>query len=323
MKKRLSRFLGCFFVFFVLFNASLIEVNAAGFQDNPPGVYHRLSSLVYKVNGSTENLNDLQYKLNNSNLGQAGKYVIIDTIDVNENRYHPMATNKSGEINKLDATGFKAMAVVVPSSKKLFIAIAGSENIYDFNAAKNVIENDNPGQISHAQLYTNYIYKNFPQYASYDWYLTGHSLGGWLATKLYLDLRSANWLVSGPNWKYGGEIKKSISGVYTFNTLPIKEGSVPDKQWDENKKGLYNKAIKNLYISNEWLNRFQKLHSKKFNYFGTKGSIDKGISDEFSSVSGTLAEDLIHLATIDRFREAHGLCQLSPHVFPKGDACTP
>lgn len=323
MKKRSSRYLVCFLAFFILFNVSFIKVNAAGFQDNPPGVYHRLSSLVYDVNGSTENLNALQYRLNSSNLAQAGKYVIIDTIDVNENYYHPMATKKSGDIEKLNATGFKAMAVVIPSSKKLFIAIAGSQDRFDYNNAKNVLEDDNPGQNYHAQLYTNYIYKNFPEYASYNWYITGHSLGGWLATKLYLDLRSANWLVGASDWKYAGVIKKSISGVYTFNTLPIKKESVPDKQWNENKKGLYNKEIKNLYVSNEWLNRFQKLHPNTFNYFGAKGSINKGISDEYSSISGTPAEDLIHLVAIDRYREAHGLCQLSPHVFPKGDACTP
>lgn len=68
---------------------------------------------------------------------------------------------------------------------------------------------------------------------------------------------------------------------------------------------------------------FPKTSFKKFNYFGTKGSINKGISDGFSFVSGTSVRSLIHLATIDRYREANGLCQLSPQVFPKDDACTP
>lgn len=56
---------------------------------------------------------------------------------------------------------------------------------------------------------------------------------------------------------------------------------------------------------------FLKTSFKKFNYFGTKGSINKGISD--TSVRG-----LIHLATIDRYKKTNVLCQLSSQVFPKG-----
>lgn len=63
---------------------------------------------------------------------------------------------------------------------------------------------------------------------------------------------------------------------------------------------------------------FLKTSFKKFNYFGTKGSINKGISDGVSFVSDTSVRGLIHLATIDRYKKTNDLCQLSSQVFPKG-----
>ncbi|PIE91877.1 hypothetical protein [Bacillus fungorum] len=325
MERRLSRYFFSFVVFLLLFNIGIPGASAS-FQDNPTGVYHKLASLVYDIDSTGGNISELQKRLDDSNIGPTGKYVIIDVININGNNTKPpMAADMTGGINRLGPSGFKAMAVVDTSStsKKLFIAIAGSENMHDYTAARNVIENDNPEQIYHAHLYTNYIHKTYPQYASYKWYLTGHSLGGWLTTKLYLDTRSANWIVRADQWKYGGAIKKSFSGVYTFNTLPIQEGSVTVKQWEENKKGLYNKIIKNLFISNEWLNRLQKLHSNKMNYFGDRGSINKNISNDLWFVSTTPIADIILLLSNTEISEGHRLCQLSPHVFPKGDACTP
>ena len=53
---------------------------------------------------------------------------------------------------------------------------------------------------------------------------------------------------------------------------------------------------------------FLKTSFKKFNYFGTKGFINKEISNGVSFVSGTSVEGLIHLATIDRHRETNDLC---------------
>ncbi|MGE7791103.1 hypothetical protein [Lysinibacillus sp. NPDC096259] len=31
-------------------------------------------------------------------------------------------------------------------------------------------------------------YSSSPQYSGYQWYITGHSLGGYLAAKTYLDI---------------------------------------------------------------------------------------------------------------------------------------
>ncbi|CAK8584791.1 alpha/beta hydrolase family protein [Priestia megaterium] len=262
----------------VMFTLSYLPAVQASYTENPNGVYYELSRQVYNVKGDGSH-SSIESALN-SKLGK-GKFKVIDTIDVNEQNYHKAGTSSSsGKILPLDKTGFQAMTVVIEGSKKLYIAFSGSQSFSDYNTAKNIMEDDIPGQLYQAQLYANYIYKNFPQYQGYKWYFTGHSLGGWLATKLYLDIRAANWVIpTTSKYKYGGPIgKKTINGVYTFNPLPIRKGQhLPQTQWDANKNGVYNQDIKNLYIENEWLNGVYDMHSTEINYFGTKGSINTGI----------------------------------------------
>ncbi|MEW4239767.1 hypothetical protein Q0N51_12395 [Priestia megaterium] len=280
MGKKLIKKVSLISMAIIMFTLSYLPSAQASYTENPNGVYYELSRLVYKVKGDGS-YSSIESALN-SKLGK-GKFKVIDTIDVDKERNHKAGTSAStGKPISLDKTGFKAMTVVVEGSKKLYISFSGSENGADYATAANVIQDDIPGQLYQAQLYANYIYKNFPKYQGYKWYFTGHSLGGWLATKLYLDIRAANWVIpTTSKFKYGGPIgKKTINGVYTFNPLPIRKGQhVPKTQWDANKNGVYNQDIKNLYIENEWLNGVYDMHSTEINYFGTKGSINTGIKD--------------------------------------------
>ncbi|MFD0829620.1 hypothetical protein ACT8ZR_29030 [Neobacillus sp. M.A.Huq-85] len=265
MRKHILKKISLAVLIFTVLSNAFVPRTYAAYSDNPNVVYYDLSRLVYK--GSTEMNNKL-----------SSKFKVIDFVDVNQNQYHPMGTLINGKLSELKKTGFKAAAVVIEESKKLFIVFAGSSDIYDWNTAGKTVTEKTPGQEYQAQLYTNYIYKKFPKYQGYNWYFTGHSLGGWLAVKDYLDIRSANWVNDASKFKYGGAIGKSaISGVYTFNPLPISYDNVNLSQWNANQSGTYNSYIKNLYIENEWLNGVADMYPSKMAYFGTKGSINTGI----------------------------------------------
>ncbi|MFF2175513.1 hypothetical protein ACFVT8_03465 [Lysinibacillus sp. NPDC058147] len=168
----------------------------------------------------------------------------------------------------------------------------------------------------------NYIYSNYPTYSGYQWYFTGHSLGGYLAAKTYLDIRSANWLTSTP-WKYGGAVnKKTISGVYTFNPLPIPKNQISSTQWNANINKVYDSEIKNLYIENEWLNGVYDMHSDKMAYFGFKGAVPSSIPTYKTinytpkgSISGDLAGYYAYSLTHKKaVTDNHGISALAPYV---------
>ncbi|MBD8591239.1 MULTISPECIES: hypothetical protein [Peribacillus] len=303
------------------FNFDVSNTEAA-YSDNPNGVYHKLSDIVYRAQGTASDVTNMQKRLDDSGfLGAPGKYKVIDVIDVDNERNHPMATVAKGSgTHTLDKTGLKAMAVAIPGSKKLFLVFAGSENLIDFKTAYVSVSETSPGQSNQAQLYMNYIYKKFPTYASYNWYLTGHSLGGWVSTKLYLDIRSARWLTSATKFKYGGAINKSISGVFTFNTLPISKKNISSEQWNANLNGAYSNAVKNLYIANEWLNNTQKIHQNDLAYIGTKGSIDTGVPYTKLITTG-IYDTLVTFATYKTKTSAHSLCSLKNSVTPINKTC--
>ena len=290
MKNRLVKknFLASILLIFL--STSFVSPTQAAWNDNPTGVYYKLSEIVYDVGGN-KHKNVTQKKLldlGKAKDGKSPKFKIIDAINVEEEPIHASALAKNGKsTHKLDNTGFRAMAVVVEDSKKLFIVFAGTNGFLGetfvnkkFNldnstfkdaatAGKAVIDGD-AGQNIQAQLYTNYIYNKFPQYQNYNWYFAGHSLGGWLATKTYLDIRSAKWLVSSSKFRYGGAIgKKEISGVFVFNPLPIYKKSVSSTQWNANLNGTYDKNIQNYIIQNEWLNGVRMMHSSDLYYFGS------------------------------------------------------
>jgi hypothetical protein len=316
----------------VLFSST--SISKASFNENPNGVYLELARRVYDVKGNNirANMDEIEDKLNNRLAGGIEKFDVIDTIDVNSNPYHPAGASPAGYNNVLDTTGFKAMAVVIKNSKKVFIVFSGSKDPFDYVAAERILKSVTPGQLYQAQLYTNYIYQKYSSYKDYNWYFTGHSLGGWLAAKVYLDIRAANWVnPSTTKYKYGGPIGKShISGVFTFNPLPIGKLHVSSTQWNANKNGVYDDYIKNLYISNEWLNTLQDMNTLDLNYFGTPGSIDTGIKEYsewvpvpslFSYVDAglLLAEAGLYQKAV---LEGHRVCQFGKWVTPKGKSCT-
>jgi hypothetical protein len=251
---------------------------SAAWNDNVSGLYYNLAKEVYYVNGWGPNSNyQIQNRFNNI---YGNQYKIIDTISVNDRSYHPAGTLSNGDSYSLAKTGFKAMAMVSTTSPKLYIAFSGTDemSLSDWNTSANIFQGDNPGQMYQAQLFLNYIYDTFPVYRGYNWYFVGHSLGGYNATKSYLDIRSMNYLNSSSKFKYGGAVKKTkVSGVFTFNPLPIPRHQVPSVQWQANKDGLYNTDVKNLFIQNEWLNGITDMHPYDIAYFGTKQAIDRGV----------------------------------------------
>ncbi|QPQ35947.1 hypothetical protein [Lysinibacillus sp. JNUCC-52] len=247
----------------------------AGYADNPSKLYYDLADQVYNVGKKTNA--EIQHAINLEH--GANKFKVIDSVDINSNPNHPMGAPSYN----LDRTGFKALAVVINpdnpnASKKLFIAFAGSEDGSDYaTAASSLLNGSVPGQLHQAHLYLNYIYDKFG-YKDYQWYFTGHSLGGWLAAKSFLDVRAGITIVSNAKFTHYGPIKKkTISGVYTFNALSVAKTQMTDTQWTANKNGTYDSDVKNLYIENEWLNSIYDMHSDKIAYIGVKGGVDKSI----------------------------------------------
>lgn len=281
MKKKRIVIVNVLIVLLTFTSLFAAPVAHAGYKDNSSKLYYFLSQQVYNANGLPGDKNTGIQKVLDQKF-KKGKYKVLDTIDVN-NKSHKAATRKSGGIEPFKDTGFKAMAVVSESEKKLFIAIAGSQigaasDFSDAHTARNVFEGDVPGQLYHAQLYLNYIYSAYPKYKDYKWYFTGHSLGGFVASKLYLDIQAKRWHYPSNFYVYGKAVKKTkISGVYTFNPLPVPKSQVSSTQWNANKKGTYNSEIKNFYIQNEWLNGIYDMYPNDLAYFGTQEAIDKKV----------------------------------------------
>ncbi|MDT0161633.1 hypothetical protein [Bacillus sp. AG4(2022)] len=271
------------FSMILLLSVTLVDTNnvQAGYTDNPSRLYFDLSNQAYKVGISSDD--DIKAYINKYHGGgRDDKYEVIASVDVNTQPNHPMGKPVYG----LDKSGFKALAVVKkPSSGspegKVFIAFAGTQDDEEHSDAKNALVslNENPpAQSYHAHLFLNWLYLQNPTYQNYKWYFTGHSLGGWLASKTYLDVRSARSLVNIEPFTNRGPIKKDkISGVYTFNALPVSKAQMGSTQWNANIKGTYNTDVKNLFIDNEWLNSIYDMHDDKIEYVGVKGAVNKGI----------------------------------------------
>lgn len=273
MFKKLS-FTILFSAILLLFTSGMDTSKAhAGYADNPSKLYYDLADQVYNV--GKKSTADIQHAINLEH--GANKFKVIDSVDINSNPNHPMGAPSYN----LDKTGFKALAVVINpeipnASKKLFIAYAGTQDFSDgANAAVSLLTGSTPGQLHQAHLYLNYIYDRFG-YKDYQWYFTGHSLGGWLAAKTFLDVRAGITVVSSSKFLHQGPIKKkTISGVYTFNALPVMKSQMTDTQWTANKNLTYHSDVKNLYIDNEWLNSIEDMHPFSLAYIGEEGPVTK------------------------------------------------
>ncbi|MFP7442501.1 hypothetical protein SFC50_02240 [Bacillus infantis] len=272
------------FSMILLLSVTLVDTNnvQAGYTDNPSRLYFDLSQEAYRVGKDTD-AEIAAYINKYHGGGRDDKYEVIASVDVNSDPEHPMGK----PVNNLEPSGFKALAVVkkpaVGSPEgKVFIAFAGTDHgegrDADIeNAAVSLTENT-PAQNFHAHLFLNWVYLQNQTYKDYKWYFTGHSLGGWLASKAYLDVRSARSLVNIPPYTNRGPIKKDkISGVYTFNALPISKGQMGATQWNANLNGTYDTDVKNLYIDNEWLNGIYDMHKDEIEYIGVKGSVNENL----------------------------------------------
>ncbi|MEK3797641.1 hypothetical protein MHI18_05125 [Peribacillus sp. FSL H8-0477] len=303
-------------LFFFNFNVSTTK---AAFSDKDNGLYHKLSEIVYDA----DNLKKVKKKLTDAHYPEP-KFKVLDVLDIDNDKTHPIGKTANGKgIYGLQSTGFKAMAVLEKSSNNVIIAFAGTQknNPNDVLTAINSLTSTTSGQSFQAQLYMNYIFKaKLDKDKKYKFYLTGHSLGGWVSTKLYLDIRSANWLTSKTKFEYGGAIIPSISGVYTFNPLPISKKSISSEQWKANKNRVYDKDVKNLYIKNEWLNSTQQGHSDSLAYIGTQGAINKKITRKNYVTTG-IKDTLIHYYTKDDMSESHKICKLKNSVTPINQSC--
>ncbi|MCP8969825.1 lipase family protein [Ectobacillus ponti] len=288
MKLRLYKQYSVFALVFVLFSAYFAAPADAAYSDNKNSLYYELSNKVYE--GQTA-MQDRLTALYGRNSSGTPNLRIIDFIDINNyidgsgNLLHPMGALQPGKTKKFEKTGFSAAVVVDEANGKLFVTFAGSKDFYDYVTAGKAVSATPPGQEYQAQLYLNYIYKTYPNYQGYKWYFTGHSLGGWLATKMYLDIAAARWLNDPSVLVYGGAAGKSaISGVYTFNPLPISDVSISGTQWTANKNGAYKDNVMNSYIENEWLNGVSDMHPGKLAYVGSTGPINTGLK-YYSAIS--------------------------------------
>lgn len=246
---------------------SLISNNKAnaGYADNTSRLYYELSSQVYNHSTAKTIENNL-YKV-----FKPAKYKVIDTIDLSKTNKHEMARSADKKyIKPLSKTGFQAITVVNTSNKRLYIAFAGSAQLSDFRQVSETLESSQPAQVYDAHLYLNYIYNQFPEYRKYKWYLTGHSLGGYLATKSLLDAETKNILIpASRKLLHSGAIKKTISGVYTFNPVTMNIKHFNKGQQAKNTSGNYRKTIHNLVYKNELVHAYQQKNAKSSVYLGT------------------------------------------------------
>lgn len=311
----------------MLLSVSLMDTNSvqAGFADNYSRLYYDIAAQAYKVGEKTDK--EIENYINDRHGDK--KFKVIASVDVNSNPDHPMGK----PVYNLKKTGFKALAVVKEpvndtDKGKVFVAFAGTQpslNLSDHKNALVSVEGDNtPGQNYQAHLFLNWLYVQNYNYQKYDWYFTGHSLGGWLASKSYLDVRSAKALVTDPAYTNRGPIKKSkISGVYTFNALPIAKRQISSTQWSANLQGTYNTDVKNLFVDNEWLNSIYDMHPTEINYIGFKGAVDvqktklPHYTDRNYRVHG-LTQDIGDYYLMNVFHditEYHGISYLKGHTF--------
>ncbi|MEF2095143.1 hypothetical protein V3595_10785 [Bacillus sp. CFBP9009] len=299
-------------------------------NDNPIYIYYKLSDLAYQIKGNKEKHKKIiQQELNKLSMDIYGgelKFNIIDGVKNNTHlgqmfNKHPFSTNAedTSKMIKLNITGFQAMAVVQENSDKLFIALAGTNEYFDAkNAAVNLFGFKVPGQTYQSQLYINYLYDKFPEYRDYKWYFVGHSLGGWLAVKTYLDINSTTWLNAPTKFKFGGAIHNiKINGVFTFNPLGINKSGVTAQQWVDNDDNAYDNVIMNYVIENEWLYEIQKMNPQTINYFGSIKKFNKGIKDykQFGfkpnwPVKDTLTYYMFHKT----IRQGHSLSNFEEYV---------
>lgn len=235
---------------YVLINRVVIQQKTS-YSDNSSKLYYELAKIAYKHYSAKEIESYLNRQFKHT-------YTVIDTIDLSKTTKHEMATSADGTyLKELNKSGFQAFVVVNPTNKRLYVAFAGSEQLTDFKQVAAKMATSVPAQAYDAHLYLNYIYDKYPKYRSYNWYVTGHSYGGYLATKVFLDAESKQVLIpSSRQLLYSGALRKKIQGVYTFNPVTMYIDHYANGQHQKNKKGQYNKLVHNLVYKDELVHKY-------------------------------------------------------------------
>ncbi|RIV19182.1 DUF2974 domain-containing protein [Alicyclobacillaceae bacterium I2511] len=146
--------------------------------------------------------------------------------------------------NAVTTTGFYGVAFQNVNTKEIVIAFRGSSNtqdyVYDLSTIALHISADGGAQLSQARELVSRVITNHP---GAQVLLTGHSLGGWLAERVALDLHEHNLPISVPY---------AFLGAATFNAPGFQNGDyVTNQEWQNNLKGLYDGLITNYAITED------------------------------------------------------------------------
>lgn len=152
--------------------------------------------------------------------------------------------------NHVATSGFYGVAFENEATHEIVIAFRGSSNagdyVYDLNTIALHIPMDGGNQLAEARAFVRRVIRSHPNAKVL---LTGHSLGGWLAERISLDLYEHRFPEL-PRYRF--------LGTATFNAPGFQEGTYVSKQeWQNNERGRYDKLILNYVIVGDLIGQFE------------------------------------------------------------------
>jgi hypothetical protein len=172
--------------------------------------------------------------------------------EINDNSIMPLDwsiidyENDNGDITTIGHTGFYGAAF--KNGNDIVIAFRGTEapNSNDIDADTLIIRGIVPDQMVSARKLVSRVATSNPASRIL---LTGHSLGGWLAQKMVLDIKQG--AVKAPN--FSKAVTFNAPGFYEPDLLVrlIDNTYLTKQQWDDNKKGIYNNQVTNYVINDD------------------------------------------------------------------------
>ncbi|MFC0187285.1 Mbeg1-like protein [Fictibacillus aquaticus] len=267
MKKRYFNLIKLLLVLSLASGSMLFSKTNQAQASEPPSTktFYKFSKLSY-VNARKEKSSIV------NQLPSGWKFV--EQIDDVYNPYHA-AFRPNGAIS----SGLSLSVFVNNDKDQVVIAYRGTSGGWvDWHNNLRAATGDENVQVKNAHLYLNYFYKNNEKYREYDWFFTGHSLGGWLSQKLFLDAENNTvYNTSSNKYKYYGKIKKkSISKAVTFNPIPMSIKHTPSADWEDMDS---ESDVTNHVIQNEVLNEFIVVKPNEFKYLGKVKYYDRNIKN--------------------------------------------
>ncbi len=146
--------------------------------------------------------------------------------------------------NAVSTTGFYGVAFQNVKTHEIVIAFRGSSNpqdyMYDLSTIALHMSADGGSQLSQARALVTRVLTDHP---GAKVLLTGHSLGGWLAERVALDLHEHSLPIRVPY---------TFLGAATFNAPGFQKGNyVSNQEWENNLKGRYDGLITNYAITED------------------------------------------------------------------------